>query len=264
MEHSFSHVGIQEGKTGEIVRRIRASKKKYLMFGAGRVAKRLLQVLDNDQIVAFIDNKKAGGTLAGKEILSLAEAKQRYPQVQILLSLKDKIIMREMEAQLQAEGLSYLTLEEFYLSFLRDCKCGGSSYYRSHQSEIDYMIDHQRVGTMAAPFYEAYADAEFPYQKEEDGLVSFLRNGKKVYLPDDIYVDLSSYIRMLFAEQDAKSPHAYFSKKHFVSPDDTFVDVGGGRSDDLSGCTRSSEKHRHFRSRPCLAESLEKNIRRCS
>ena len=99
MEHSFSHVGIQEGMTGEIVRRIRASKKKYLMFGAGRVAKRLLQVLDNDQIVAFIDNKKAGGTLAGKEILSLAEAKQRYPQVQILLSLKDKIIMREMEGK---------------------------------------------------------------------------------------------------------------------------------------------------------------------
>ena len=260
MMHQFSKVGLRNLHAGEIVQRIRDSKRKYLMFGAGRVGLRLMQVFDQDQVVAFIDNKKAGGMLAGKNILSLSEAKAQYPGIQILLSIKDKTIIASLRKQLESEGLSYLTFEDFYLSFLRDCQRDASAYYRRYQSEIDYMIEKHRVVTMPAPFYDKYAEAAFPYQEEEDGLVSFLRHGKKVFMPRGIYVDLSSYIRMLCAEQDPDSPHQYFSEKHFVSPEDTFVDVGGAEAMTSLDVLDRAKRIVIFEADPIWKKALEKTF----
>lgn len=215
---------------GEILRRIRRDTMKYLLFGAGRIGRRLLRLIGADRVVAFIDNKKAGQQLEGKDILSLDQAVGQHPEVPILLSIKDRTLSTEVERQLEGRGLPFLPFDAFFLGYLRDCQRDHTAYYEMYRDEIDYMVSRQRLAMLPAPFYDAYVDRAFSYQEEGDGLVSFLRNGKKIYLPKQLHTDIQGYIRSLFAEQDPASPHQYFDEDHCVSSEEIFVDVGGAEA----------------------------------
>lgn len=207
---------------------------KYLLFGAGRIGCRMLELLGERDVLAFIDNKKAGSQLEGKTVFSLGEALRQYPEACILISIKNQQMASEVAQQLKDVHRPFVTFEAFFLRYLQDIQSERTPYYQAHRDAIDYMVSRNRFFMLPAPFYDTYADREFAYQEEGDGLVSFLRNGKKVYLPKDLPnqwdKNLSEYIRSLFAEQDAESPHQYFDRNHFVTSDDTFVDVGGAEA----------------------------------
>lgn len=233
---------------------------KYLLFGAGRIGRRMLRLLGEDSVIAFIDNHKVGSHIDGKDVFSLAAAVERYPGTKILLSIKDPELSTEVEQQLSAAGLSYMTFASFFLHYLEQCREEGASYYQTYSSEIDYMLERHCLVMLPESFYDAYAERSFPYQEEGDGLVSFLRNGRRVYLPKHLHVDISGYIRSLFAEQDPESPHQYFSENHSVSIADTFVDVGGAEAMTSVDVIEKANRIIIFEGDPIWQKALEKTF----
>lgn len=93
--------------------------------------------------------------------------------------------------------------------------------YQLFKPEIDYMKKQGRLYVFPYPFHEKYKGLGTKVYHDADGMGYVLHCGKKLFFPKEWpEPQIRSYYNGLLAEQDARSPHCYFT--------DTFRLMRGG------------------------------------
>lgn len=92
-------------------------EKKYILFGAGKIGKRLIDILGSENVAYFADNNvsKIGQTYCGKKIISPDSLRNIHEEYNILISTKTgDVIVHQME-QLSGYDISnYVLYGELY------------------------------------------------------------------------------------------------------------------------------------------------------
>lgn len=105
------------GKEKELIEEIRRSGKKVVIFGAGYLGKQLLDLFVREGISVdfFCDNdeKKQHTTLAGVEIVSPIELKQKILQNDYIIIISIKYTSDEVKEQLLRFGVSLKKIYKF-------------------------------------------------------------------------------------------------------------------------------------------------------
>ena len=106
---------------------------KYIIFGAGKRGKELLQHIDREQISFFCDNNVnvIGNKIDGIEIISFEKLKKIAKDYKIIISVEEKSFIRR---QLEKAGLTD------YISYVSDERKKGN-YIEDNNSEQKKIID---------------------------------------------------------------------------------------------------------------------------
>ncbi len=82
------------------------STKKYILFGAGKIGKRLINMLGSEKVEYFADNNKIGQSYCGKKVISPETLKEIHNEYNIVISTNTgNLIVHQME-QLNSYGIS--------------------------------------------------------------------------------------------------------------------------------------------------------------
>lgn len=97
---------------------------------------------------------------------------------------------------------------------------------KEYESEIEWLLKN---GAQTFPYdwtKEYNNRAVEVYIDEEDGLSYVIHNGKKLFFANTDLANTRFLYNQFCMEQDARSPHKYFSKLNEPNRDDVFVDIG--------------------------------------
>lgn len=86
-------------------------EKKYIIFGAGRYGEEALFYYGLKNVAYFCDNKKFGSVIRGIEVIDFQKLQQIWEDYQIVLAVSRVEYKKEMQNQLEQQGISY---EIFY------------------------------------------------------------------------------------------------------------------------------------------------------
>ncbi len=99
--------------------------------------------------------------------------------------------------------------------------------YQLFKPEIDYMKKQGRLYVFPYPFHEKYKGLGTKVYHDADGMGYVLHCGKKLFFPKEWpEPQIRSYYNGLLAEQDARSPHCYFTDTFRLMRGGLLVDAG--------------------------------------
>lgn len=87
-------------------------RKPYILAGAGKFGKQLLDFLGYEKVYAFYDGKKHGATLRGKKILGIEELQSIWQNYTVVLSLRNPFAIREVMGDLNQHQIGFHFLDE--------------------------------------------------------------------------------------------------------------------------------------------------------
>lgn len=235
---------------------------KYVLFGAGRLGRKILQMVGEENILGFIDNNITGDVL-GKPVLPLKEAMETYlhGKIVVCISKNTPNLLQQVEMQLYAAGIQYLLYTDFFLKYFENCRKHNNDYYQVFKNEIDYMLEHESIEMIPYSFRDYYLSTPLETQFDQlKSLYFFCYQGKRIYFPESFGNHLPSYLRALLIEQDLYSPHRYFTAAHNVNCDDIFVDCGGAEALSSVEVIDRVQKVYIFEGNPLWTEALSETF----
>ena len=209
----------------------KAKVSKYILFGIGKIGKRLKEIIGQENIAYYTDNRCPETNLVyGIPFLPISKLAEIADDYHVIISVKQKIYQDEITDQLKKIGIAFKTFDEFYMEWLHvNCR-EDSDYYRLYHDEIDCFITWGKTDMIPYPWKSYYLSLPVELVDEESkNLVYTIYESKRLYLPRQ-KVGKVEYIRNLYAEQDSRSPHRYFDDSHCVRENEVFVDVGGAEA----------------------------------
>lgn len=101
-------------------------------------------------------------------------------------------------------------------------------YKNEYKEEIDFLKKRNYITMFPYPFIDNYkVDDISVFKDEELGMHYVMHYGKRLYYPSDMTEDMvKATYRAVLLEQDADSPHKYFSQGYEFEEGGIFVDVG--------------------------------------
>lgn len=248
---------------GKLIQKIKTMNNKYMLFGAGCVGAKVVNLFGADSIICFIDNNKFGSKFCGIPILSLEDARKICHNTTIIITIREPEFLKEVYEQLSQYEMNYISIDNLFLEYLKEFKNEDGIYYRKYKDEINYMLSRNRVDLLPYPFKDKYLsmDIHLVYH-EKEMLYKFINGDKPIYFPEKLQKNWGRYIRNLLAEQDADSPHRYFTSRHTIRTGDIFVDVGGAEALTSLEVVNAVEKVYIFEGNTKWYNALYKTFRR--
>lgn len=103
--------------------RMKCENKKKILFGAGIIGKRLIDIFYDVEFECFVDNNHAGDTCKGLPIINIKTLKEKYQNDLIIISTV--VFHNEIHTQLLKEGFK----EDNIINIGKECKALSYSQY---------------------------------------------------------------------------------------------------------------------------------------
>ena len=122
--------------------------EKYVIFGAGNIGRKTLNLLGRERVLCFIDNclEKQGSFIEGKEVISFDSLLKRKIDEKIVIAVsEDKY--EEIEEQLCERRITnFCTFAELIFNETRKKLLGRTSYLEIYRKAIGWINNHTNKG----------------------------------------------------------------------------------------------------------------------
>lgn len=203
--------------------------EQIILWGTGKIAGRLIDII-NERIVLVVDNnEKKWGTIWNGYVINnpatIKTLESGFDKV-IIATVNWRIIRRQIIEEFHIdveliENMYYLhkkiLLQKYEGVDIHD-KAGYISYLKRHP--LDVFNDD---------FADKYLDLNIEVYLDTDHSLYYVQhNNKRMYLSREFSDEeqVKMYYRSLCIEQDISSPHRYQTDKFHVSEGDVVLDVG--------------------------------------
>lgn len=205
---------------------------KIVLWGTGKIAKKLIEVID-DKIVFVVDNddSKWGTIWNGYEIRCPDDIEKRIAEYDKIIiattsfrEIKTQILSKYSIEEKKIDNMYYRHREMFLDNFKRD----ESNFNEDKQKYFSY-IKKNLLGVFNDEFIENYDQIKTDIFFDEDkGLYFVLYQGKRMYFSRKFHSSqmVGAYYKKLLIEQDERSPHRYLTEKFGIKEGDIVLDAG--------------------------------------
>ena len=122
--------------------------KKYVLFGAGNNAKKVIKLIGKQKVIYIVDNdmEKSGTRVEGIEVFNFTQVKKDLLDKNVIISVSPKY-QKEIEEQLKSNGItSYETINQVEVRIIKSKIESGTDYIEIYNKAIDWIKNNTLNG----------------------------------------------------------------------------------------------------------------------